>query len=100
MRVNGGANFGPVVAALLFMYGRRVDGGWYEVFIPADIIGSLSSTGEIQQAPSVPTEPGWRFRYRESRQIEGTIASTAVQAPPESPEPEIGSPPHLLDEWA
>lgn len=98
--MNVGVDFSPVVAALCRLYGKPVEGGWYETFIPAHIIQELSPTGEIQRAPDDPTNPGWRFRYRANRVIDGVvISSERIEDDSQSPPVELQSPPHI-DEWA
>jgi hypothetical protein len=99
MRVNVAPDFSPVIAALCRMYGKRVEGGWYEIYIPAHIIGDLSPTGELQRSPDIPTEPGWRFRYRYNRVVDGTVINVE-QVEPDTQSPMESPPTQHIDEWA
>lgn len=99
--INVMPNFTPVVASLCRMYGKQVQGG-YELFIPAHILGDLSPTGQVQQQPDNPAEPGVRLRYLPNRIIEGKFELASEPAPPEvvAPLPAPVEPIQHIDEWA
>lgn len=71
-------NFNLVVAALCKMYGTP-DVGAYELFIPIHVIKGLSPTGQIQQLPEDPSQPGVRLRYYPNRVIEGEVVETTIE---------------------